>query len=1805
MGLYLLQFYQSTQKRCAAIFYIITFFFSGSFVAAQAPTITSFSPSTVCQGDAITITGENFTGATNVKLGTLNATNVVVNSPTSITAYVANLSTSGSVTVTTSAGTATTQSTLTILQAPIPLLTDISTSDAQFTNCTGTNIYTLMVRNNSSNTTGINDYTIDWGDNAPVFNQRNWGAGAQVSHTYNSQGYFAIVFTIIPVNGNGCTKTVTYNFYNGKNPLASLTTTNSTTGLCAPANVEFQIGNWFNNSAGTTYQLDFGDGTSPVTLPHPLNTTNTVHFLSHNYTTSSCPSPDFKAILKAINGCFTTTYTLDQIIIRKKPTADFTVPAGTACLNSPICFTNTSKNGFSGNSCNTTTTYLWDFGDGTTSTQATPPCHTYSAGGPYTVTLTTSNASCGSDTKTKTIVVQPASPIPVVSANSITYCQGDPALPLTATGVEILWYTSATGGTGSPTPPTPSTTTARTITYYVSQTVANSCESPRVPITVTVNAKPAKPGAITPVQLCLNQPTSPLTATGSNLLWYTSSTGGTGSSTPPTPSTGSPGSTTYYVSQTVNGCEGPRAQIEVIVNELATAPGVVSPITYCQNQPANPLTATGANLLWYTTPTGGTGSSIAPTPSTTAVGTTNYYVSQITGCGEGPRALIAVTVNAGPSASISYVSANLCNVVSTTSTPNPPVTVTQTGTPGGTFSISPSTGLPIDATTGTISPSGATAGTYTIKYTIPAGRGCPGFSTTASVNINNTPIATLTYPTAVCTSVTAVNPQLTGSQGGSFTSSTGLTINPSTGTITPGTSIPGTYTVTYTIAPAAPCPGFMTNTNITITKAPSATIAYNHSIICNVTNTSSTPNPPITVTQTGTAGGTYSIVPVVGLPIDAATGTLTPSGATAGTYTIKYYVPAANGCSDYVTTTAVTINGWPSATIIYPSAICTSSPVTSVQLNGSGGGSFTSSAGLIIDPSTGAITPSSSAPGTYTITYTIAASAPCPGFTTTTNTTITHAPTAAIAYAVTNLCNVVTSQSTPNLPVPVTLTGTPGGSYSISPATGLPIDAVTGALYPSGSVPGTYTVSYTLPAGGGCASVVTTAKITVSGAPSASISYAGSPYCKGLGTPQAVSLSGTAAGVFSSSPGLSLNAVTGAINPSLSLPGIYTINYTIAPSICPGYTATASVEIVASPVLSFAQPVQSICSGGSAIYIPSSTVSNTVYSWSVLTPLPPNVAGVTSGTVSGSNPSISLSFTNTGSISQSITVQVIPSNPAQNPCAGTPFNLTLQINPRPPAPAPSDTVHFCMGAPSTALTANALAGNTVKWYDQNLVLLPATPIVSTAAPAQFTFYVSQLNSFGCESPKAKMVVVVHPTPKIISFNYTHPTSCGIPSGSIVLNIVDISDNAIPNLPLIVHYNRFQTAYAVAASTDASGKITVALTAGTYSGIYVEVHGCASQTLPDVFVLKDPTPPSQPISGSNSPICTNTDLNLTASSPTSSQTGAIQYVWAGPAFGPLGDTVTSTVVSFPSPITNYAGTYVVYAIQNNCISLASTFTVIIKQSPSKPIINTNTPLCVGSSLTLQAHSSIPASDPTLNYVWTGPGAGFPVHSSNAAISSVSVSDAGTYAVSVTSPLTGCSSVSDTLIQIGGYPIIKFPTDTITAPTGQILNLAPIVTNAADPNVLPIKQYEWSPMQDVVCIDPTCSLVKATVKNNVCFIVKATNIYGCSDTASICIRSFCQGSQVFIPNAFLPLGDIPENRKLIVRASGIATVKSFRVFNRWGKVVFEKNNFPPNSPDFGWDGKFNGKPADQGVYVYTVEVICENGTPYFFKGNVTLL
>ncbi len=80
------------------------------------------------------------------------------------------------------------------------------------------------------------------------------------------------------------------------------------------------------------------------------------------------------------------------------------------------------------------------------------------------------------------------------------------------------------------------------------------------------------------------------------------------------------------------------------INTTPNPPIVTSPLNYQQNQTASPLSATGSSLKWYNSASSGTGISSAPTPSTSNIGSTNYYVSQTVSSCESARSIISVNV---------------------------------------------------------------------------------------------------------------------------------------------------------------------------------------------------------------------------------------------------------------------------------------------------------------------------------------------------------------------------------------------------------------------------------------------------------------------------------------------------------------------------------------------------------------------------------------------------------------------------------------------------------------------------------------------------------------------------------------------------------------------------------------------------------------------------------------------------------------------------------------------------------------------------------------------------------------------------------------------------------------------------------------------------------------------------------------------------------------------------------------------------------------------------------------------------------
>lgn len=209
-----------------------------------------------------------------------------------------------------------------------------------------------------------------------------------------------------------------------------------------------------------------------------------------------------------------------------------------------------------------------------------------------------------------------------------TFCYGAKVSNLvTTTGIYLKWYATGTGGTALY-----SGAVLSSGNYYVSQTI-NGCESLRTLVTVIVNSTPS-PTASTQT-LCSGSKISYLVAIGTGIKWYDTAT----STAPLATSTSIAGSTTYYASQTLNGCESTRIPVSVSL-QVTPAPTAITQ-SFAHGATVSNLVATGSTIQWYAASTGG----VALNSSTALVTATYFCTQTINGC-ESSRKAVSVRVAA-------------------------------------------------------------------------------------------------------------------------------------------------------------------------------------------------------------------------------------------------------------------------------------------------------------------------------------------------------------------------------------------------------------------------------------------------------------------------------------------------------------------------------------------------------------------------------------------------------------------------------------------------------------------------------------------------------------------------------------------------------------------------------------------------------------------------------------------------------------------------------------------------------------------------------------------------------------------------------------------------------------------------------------------------------------------------------------------------------------------------------------------------------------------------------------------------------
>jgi gliding motility-associated-like protein len=306
---------------------------------------------------------------------------------------------------------------------------------------------------------------------------------------------------------------------------------------------------------------------------------------------------------------------------------------------------------------------------------------------------------------------------------------------------------------------------------------------------------------------------------------------------------------------------------------------------------------------------------------------------------------------------------------------------------------------------------------------------------------------------------------------------------------------------------------------------------------------------------------------------------------------------------------------------------------------------------------------------------------------------------------------------------------------------------------------------------------------------------------------------------------------------------------------------------------------------------------------------------------------------------------------------------------------------------------------------------------------------------------------------------------------------------------------------------------------------------------------------------------------------------------------FGDNSPTSNVVDPSHTYANPGTYIIrltVVTENQCIS-SFPDTVRVYRTPAPGIISKDT-ICINVSELFQG--VLQQNDTLTFWNWDF---GNRV-TSNKQNFSTSFSAAGDYTIKlIAENKIGCSADTTKKIHVVPLPSATAVTDPI-----QI-----IVTGSTNLNMNytgPITSYKWTPQFKLDCSD--CPTPFATPNVTTKYKVQVQDKYGCINTGEITVVVVCNGENFFIPNTFSPNSD-GSNDIFYIRGKGLFRIRSLRVFNRLGEVVFEKREFAPNNPALGWDGKYKGNKPKADVYVYQVELYCDGGQIVQFAGNVALI
>lgn len=183
----------------------------------------------------------------------------------------------------------------------------------------------------------------------------------------------------------------------------------------------------------------------------------------------------------------------------------------------------------------------------------------------------------------------------------------------------------------------------------------------------------------------------------------------------------------------------------------------------------------------------------------------------------------------------------------------------------------------------------------------------------------------------------------------------------------------------------------------------------------------------------------------------------------------------------------------------------------------------------------------------------------------------------------------------------------------------------------------------------------------------------------------------------------------------------------------------------------------------------------------------------------------------------------------------------------------------------------------------------------------------------------------------------------------------------------------------------------------------------------------------------------------------------------------------------------------------------------------------------------------------------------------------------------------------IIDISLYPetLVSLP-DTIYGQQSTDIIVAPIVMNEDPYN------YTWTPNGLLSCTD--CEITSINTDNNIGLILTVQNQYGCTIELTTYIKVEDDINSIYVPNVFNPNSINNINTVLKPFFKNTPSSVDFKIFDRWGSMIFSTNDVSFSS---SWDGSFKGSSLPNGVYIYTLESISSSGTNLKQSGEIILV